>query len=213
MKKTIIIPLVALILFVSGCMSGTEETTTTQKVATTQKTPTTAKVTPKTEATPTTQKAGGLTEKITDIAEAMTSGLSYRCTYTYQNIQTDSWIRGEKFMSESEVEGEKSYALSDGKWMYTWGGGQPQGIKMNIAEVKKLGEAQAPGQQPTDPVEIAKSAANVECMPEAVPDSKFVPPKDVEFLDMTELLANLPKMDGGTIPNVLIDGQAIPTSP
>ena len=197
--------LMALSMLVCGCMSETaNETTTTQPAAgkTTQPTPTTAaaaptttvKVTTTLKATVTTQAAGG--GIISDLKAALSSGVGYQCTYTYQNIQSVSKMKGQKFSSRTTVEGQVSNAISDGTWMYTWADGQAKGVKFNIADMKK--NAQAGGQQSAPSMDdIASTANNVQCTPSAVSDSEFNPPSGVEFQDMGALLKQLQGMKVG----------------
>ncbi|MFH0863234.1 MAG: hypothetical protein V1875_09450 [Candidatus Altiarchaeota archaeon] len=194
--------LVALSMLVCGCMCQPgEETTTTTLVGEeegTQPTATTAAAAPTTtlKATATTQAAsgGGI---ISDLKAALSSGVGYQCTYTYQNVQSVSKMKGKKFSSTTTVDGQVSRAISDGTWMYTWMDGQAQGIKFNVAEMQKNAQA-APGQKKAPSMDdIASSADNVQCTPTTVSDSEFNPPSGVEFQDMGEFMKQLQGMNVG----------------
>jgi len=190
-----LVPLVALLLLVSGCMSGTQTTTTDTVAPSTVAKNTGNEQQPQQAATTTTQKAQTITDKITNLASAMGAGVGYRCTYTYQGLQSQGWLKGDKYYFESTTAQGTSYALSDGTWMYTWQKGQTKGIKFNIAEMKKISDSQKQGYQ--DLSSMSSSTNNVNCVPDVSADSKFVPPSGVTFQDMGELLKQIQGMGAG----------------
>jgi hypothetical protein len=203
---------IALAILVSGCLCGGGDTTqTTDNLGATDQgpvttlaeaisgggAPTTQPATPTThKATVTTQKPGGLTGAITDLAAAITSGAALKCTYTYQDIVTESWVKGKKFSSTSTVSGMTVNAVSDGVWMYSWNDGEKTGVKFNLEEMKKLSAGNAGAQKSPDMAEISKSATNVQCSPDVITDSKFIPPSDIQFQDMGETLKQLQQLSG-----------------
>jgi hypothetical protein len=204
-----ILPLVALMLLVSGCLCGGPDSTTTnaevattlaEKTATTQP-PETTQPSNKPVVTTTVKSSGGLVNKITSLAEAMTAGAAMRCTYTYKDIQSQSWVKGQKMYSETTMPQGTAYSLSDGTWMYSWMSGQKQGVKFNIAQMKSMSDAQEKGY--TDPTQVSQNAANVACVPDVAADSKFIAPSGIEFQDMGKLLEQMKNGGaGGNTPNI-----------
>jgi len=197
-----IMPLVALMLLFSGCMGGTDNTTTTPQTDTTgatvaQETATTQPGTVRTTLSPpTTQKpAASLTDKITDLTAAMTAGMAMKCTYAYKNIQSEGWIKGQKYYFKTTMPQGVGYVISDGTWMYTWQEGQTQGVKFNIAQMKTLSEGKEQGYQ--DMKQVSADATNVQCTPDAAGDSKFTPPSNIQFQDMGELLKQMQNAGAG----------------
>ncbi len=189
---------VAVVLMLCGCIGGGESDLTTQttekKVATTVKevattvegpTTTTKVATTTIKATTTTQEA--VSSVLNDLAAAVSSNLAYKCTYTYESTKIESWIKGQKSYMEMAVEGVNAYTLNDGTWMYTWMDGQTTGTKINLEDSKKL----ASGQSQADVTEMSNTAVNVVCTPDLLAESKFTPPKNIEFMDMGALLKQM----------------------
>jgi hypothetical protein len=205
MKIEMIVPIVTLILFASGCMSQTESTTTTaapqtglsgqqaSETTTTQATATTQK--PKPIATTTTLKAaGGIGEKISNLAAAMSAGVTMRCKYTYQDTSSQGWMKGDKYYFTTTVKNVDSNVVSDGTWVYVWESGKGDGVKFNVKQMKTLSEGKEQGYQ--DMNKVASTATNVECVPDIVADGKFTPPATVQFSDMGELLKQMQGYQG-----------------
>jgi hypothetical protein len=198
--------IVAILMFVCGCICqpGTETGTASSADSNEPQTgandnavtPTTLKSTVTTlKATVTTQAAsGGI---LSDLSAAISAGVGYKCTYTYQDITTESFVKGKKFLSKSNVNGQTGNALSDGVWMYSWSDGQQQGFKFNLADMQKNAQATQGGQKTPSMDEIAQSASHVQCVPATLIDSQFNPPSDVEFKDMGEMLKQIQAMQKG----------------
>jgi hypothetical protein len=194
--------LVALTMAASGCICGGGDTTQTQgttdtgantgqpEVTTTVKeTATTVKVTATTAA-----QGGGI---LSDLKAALSSGAGYKCTYDFNGMTSESWVKGKKFASKTNVDNQVGHTISDGTWMYSWEDGQRQGVKFNIEEMKRLGEKSQGGQQKQPSMdEVANAASNVRCAPEVMSDSTFTPPSDVEFQDMGAMVKQLQEAMG-----------------
>lgn len=198
-----VVPLVALLLLLSGCMGGSDAKTTSQDSGGAGATEATAAgATVKTtqaagqvRATTTLKASGGLTDRLTDLASAMTSGVGYKCTYSYNGVASEGWFKGQKYFFKSASNGVVSNALSDGTWMYVWEEGKSEGFKFNIADMKRAGSAQGSGY--TDANQVANSAVNVDCRTDVSADSRFRPPSGVQFQDMGELLKQYQNMGPG----------------
>ncbi|VVB51515.1 Uncharacterised protein [uncultured archaeon] len=203
MKAKSILPLLiaaVLVVSISACLGGQQTQTTTTSSPSSPSDSNTAvsggSESPQ-QATTTTvsnnDNSGGVVDKIKDLTAAIASGQAYHCTYTYQGVTSESWIKGEKFKSKSTVDSKVGYAISDGVWMYSWVDGEKTGVKFNIEDMKKLGDQQKANsnKEPADMNEIAKTAGNVECSIAAITDGTFTPPSNIEFSDMGQLLKNL----------------------
>ena len=179
-----------LVLLASGCICGGDNNTAGNEATTTIK-GTEPSVT-------TTLKAstggGGVMNTLNDIASAISSGQAYRCVYTYQNVQSEMFVKGQKFSSTANVGGQITHSISDGAWMYIWQEGQNTGTKFNIAEMKANTQKTESGY--TDINTIADTASNVECSLTATSDSRFTPPSNIQFQDMGELLKQLQNGQG-----------------
>ncbi|MFH1125570.1 MAG: hypothetical protein V1703_00450, partial [Candidatus Altiarchaeota archaeon] len=82
------------------------------------------------------QSGGGITEKLTDLATAISSGQSYNCKYTYSDVESEISVKGNKFRSQTTTQGITYNTVSDGVWAYSWQEGQKTGTKMNIQELE-----------------------------------------------------------------------------
>ena len=127
---------------------------------------------------------GGLTY---DLSLALSSGGSYKCTYSYQGANYEILVKGNKYRSHAQIEGRTYTTISDGNWVYLWAEGASDGVKFNIEQMKK--NAQKP-EGYTDINEAAKTAANVNCQIQDNADGMFLPPDQVSFVDMSSLKNN-----------------------
>jgi hypothetical protein len=148
--------------------------------------------------TATTVKAGVVSQALSDLSAAMKSGVGYKCVYNYNGVQTQTWVKGQKFATQTAVEGATSHMVSDGTWMYIWSEGQNEGMKMNLQQLKSMGQGSRPqGSEASDMNEVARSASNVQCSPDVTADSQFTPPSSVTFQDYGEMLKSLQGMQQG----------------
>ena len=184
MKKIIIILIV--LAYMTGCIcsgGGSDESVQKTGGQTTSETP------------QTTQAKGGVVESIKDMASAIASGGSYKCTYTVEGAKADIWIKGEKFKSTVKAQGMVFNSISDGEWAYIWRNGEKEGMKNNLDEMKQLqGDTQDQGQDSNsyqDIETIAKMSTNVDCRPDVLPASTFQPPAGIEFKDFGESMKKM----------------------
>jgi hypothetical protein len=195
--------LLVLAVIVSGCMSSETTTTTDEPTPTTVKTtgqtqsndaPTTTAAKPGTPTT-TVKESGGI---LADMAAAVSSGLGYKCTYTYEDITSEGWVKGEKYYFTSATAQGKGYVISDGTWMYTWADNSPEGVKFNIDQMKEFSKNKPQGQGGySDPQKTWEAATHIQCVPAAITDATFSPPSGITFKDMGEMLKQLQGMGGG----------------
>ncbi|MDD5111666.1 MAG: hypothetical protein PHG85_03910 [Candidatus Altiarchaeota archaeon] len=140
-----------------------------------------------TKAATTTQAAGGVVSDIKDLVSAMSSGGSYRCTYSFKDVSMDALIKGKMYRSHSTVEGVSYTTVSDGTWVYTWAEGAATGIKFNIEKMKS---SSGKPEGYTDLSDVSKSAVQVDCKAEVISDSMFSVPSQVTFQDMSDITAS-----------------------
>ena len=81
----------------------------------------------------------------------------------------------------------ESHMISDGVYMYSWTSGGGQGVKM------KLDAAKVSPSPAASPIEEAKGPGldqevKYKCSPWNVDESKFVPPGDIQFMDLSEMM-------------------------
>ncbi len=140
---------------------------------------------------------------IGSIKDAMGLGQAMRCTYVAgeagESVTSSVFVSGQKFKSESEVNGTKVHALFDGDMQYTWMGDTKQGTKMSkvcLDELKgSLPDVQG-GTGGTPKIEdysqTFDAANNVSCVAAAGAD--FSVPTDVVFIDQCAMMKESLKM-------------------
>jgi len=165
---------------------------------------------------PQTDEGGGIVNSIKD---AMGLGQTMQCTYTSGTGDTAMtskvFVSGQKFRSESEVNGTKVYALFDGDVQYTWMGNTKQGTRMSKACLDELQAALPDTQtgagagtsQAEDYTKTFDTANNVNCV--AAGGADFSVPTDVTFTDQCEMMRQATKMMEG-IKGQLPSGVKIP---
>lgn len=137
------------------------------------------------------------------LKDLMGLGQDKKCTW--QAAQGDGqmakgtvYVSGEKFLQESDYsqngQAVKSFVMSDGDWMYTWSDNNKEGTKMKLEDLE--GED---GETVEDEVADTEEEAyqnqeklnedyDFECNNWNKDNSKFIPPSDVNFQDMTQTM-------------------------
>ena len=98
-----------------------------------------------------------------------------------------------------KVEGKsvESHMISDGTYSYIWSSDQTQGVKIKIDQVKVTpgGNEQTSSQGGFD----LNKQANIKCTPWTPDESKFTPPANIKFTDLTQMLNQIqPKTTGNS---------------
>ena len=100
---------------------------------------------------------------------------------------------GESARADEE---KKSYMLGDGDWMYSWGSSLKMGMKVNMAEVKKIAEEakQKNTEKMTEEQKIKNiggdfnSEFDYHCQKWEMDLSKFQVPSDINFIDPAQMM-------------------------
>lgn len=135
----------------------------------------------------------------TSIKDLLGLGKEQKCTWSGDsegNISSGTMeIKGTKFRqtvlskvgSEPETQME---IISDGVWTYLWNPKtKEQGMKIKVTEEQKEDTQKLAN----GTLDLGKEF-NYNCSPASVPDSKFVPPADVEFMDLEALQNEFKKL-------------------
>ncbi len=130
--------------------------------------------------------------KFKTINAAMAVGVPYKCTYSDKDFDSEIVIKGEKFKSETEMKEGTTYTISDGEKIYIWSNQQNDGIVYDLDEMKKMGETKTYAGAEQGPTDIEREY-DIDCYTTTAPNSMFVPPSDINFQDMSQLLKNMQK--------------------
>ncbi len=141
---------------------------------------------------------------VSSLKDAIGLGQKMQCTYTIKSNDTSVTSRasvdGQKFRSETEINGMKMFMLSDGETQYMWNSASQQGFKMDKACLESLKSsvpesAQGtgnPAPQAGDYQATLDTATNVSCEPTASVD--FSLPMGVSFVDQCAMMEQGKKM-------------------
>ena len=118
-------------------------------------------------------------------------GKTQQCAITYPNTQTTGtvYIADKKLSGDFTVKttGGKetvSHVISDGTYMYIWSSAMANGIKMKIPDVTKNAPTGTVQNQNFD----INQKVSLNCSPWIADNSKFTPPLNINFTDMSNLL-------------------------
>jgi len=124
---------------------------------------------------------------VTDLSKAYAGG-SFECTMQLEGAEVKMYVKDGKHFSEATVNGKKWDSIYNGEYMYSWDVESKQGIKVNVKEMQDSAPEQGDAAAYT-PSKMQESATKVLCKKASISDSKFVPPSDVEFQDIAEMMA------------------------
>ncbi|MFO7872115.1 MAG: hypothetical protein R6U26_00555 [Candidatus Undinarchaeales archaeon] len=162
------------VIFVAGCAGGTPEGTEGGEETTGGET-----------------ASGTGSESAASFAAAMSSGESYKCVVTTTDMEELNemtiWVKG----GDARVE----YATSEGKeynqinkddTIWWWDPQEKTGITRTVTAEETEGEEGTGEESSGFETEELETSYEWECTATSVSDSKFNPPDDVEFIDMSE---------------------------
>lgn len=127
-------------------------------------------------------------EFVGKIKEVVQKGVPMKCTYTQEGFTGTSYIQGKKMYSEVAQTGKVGYVIIKDNCMWSWSQGENQGVKMCYEEdFWEMSEEHTEEGKAAVPVE-----AEYRCTPAIFTDAKFNPPASVNFMDMDEMMKQLP---------------------
>lgn len=129
------------------------------------------------------KKAGQEGESFTGkLKQAITIGVPLKCTYQQGDFAGTGYVQGKKYFGEVSNQEQKGYVIMKDNCMWTWGEEQKQGVKMCFEEDIFEGNEEVEGTVPTE--------VEYHCAPAVFPDSKFDPPADINFMDVSQQFMN-----------------------
>lgn len=177
--KTQVACAVVLLLFLSGCLGGDKggSTQAGQGAANTQRQA---------------PESTGFSDTLSDITQAITSGASYRCTYSYRQEEASALVSGAKAKVGYTIEGTRHNYLSDGQFVYIWEEGGTQGLKFSLGDIQQT--KTNPHEGNIDLRQMGNEARGVDCKATTVSDDDFLPPGNVVFQDFSRINEEIPQI-------------------
>lgn len=141
------------------------------------------------------------------LGKIIESGGNAACTIAdlTSKTETQMFVSGKKMkiVGISGASGEKASKgvfLNDGAYTYMWEEGKKEGYKYKVQptpsvtpEKSQIGETNPSSQDYAKSYED-ESKYKIECKQGAATDADFTAPKDVKFIDPTELMKNIPSI-------------------
>jgi len=145
------------------------------------------------------QGAGDAREELSELAAVMQAGGSMACTMTNTEGEVvEYWVMGEKMRAsgiQDAEEGRVSTIINDGEYVYTWVEGGTEGMKFAVASTEAMAAEAEEVMQSVPDLQTEEDVAyyedqgyTIDCEPRNLSASDFVPPSEVTFVDMAELL-------------------------
>lgn len=132
--------------------------------------------------------------------QLITGGKSLRCTFSENTESTKNesvlFVSGKKVSLEGttvdeEKNEDKFYMISDGDWAYVWGTQLNTGIKMKYSDFNKDENGVSNGNSLGQNIFQSLKGTNYNCKPWVVDNSKFVPPSNIEFKDLSAMMEGI----------------------
>ncbi len=131
------------------------------------------------------------------IKSLLGQGKNVNCTINYPGTQGQDgtvYVSGNKMRGDfSMVVDEKttdSHMINDGTFVYTWSSMSSQGTKMKVEAVEEA--AEKAGTEQKQNVDL-DAEVDYKCTPWSVETAMFVPPTNIEFIDFSETMKQIPK--------------------
>ena len=182
MKKKYLIPILVLIPFIlTACIKPPKKKEET--------------ITP----TPANKTEESITGSLMDLLKL---GKAVKCTYEVQDEDGSYtgtvYVSNKKSRSESiaKTQGQtfENYSVTDGEWLYTWSSEEPEGVKMNLSDFENEEDFDPSKDFDMDSLEGSMNIGDkfkYKCLPWVVDPSKFIPPSNIEFVDMGQMIKDM----------------------
>jgi hypothetical protein len=142
---------------------------------------------------------GGQTAKkdvFTSIKDAISKQIALRCEYTDENGNTSiNYIKGNMIRVDGKVGEQASSALMRDDKIYVWTADSKEGFVMDMKGLQNSSDIKMGGEkiQTTEDIINKLEAEKTKCHAEAVPDSMFVVPSEINFSDWSKLMNSIGK--------------------
>jgi len=165
---------------------------------------------PTTQATQAVQPTQAEKSVLSSLNDLLAQNVSQQCTYSYTDEKMGK-TEGVMFIANGKVRGSFSLTdlkgavttgnmINDGSFSYTWDDSTKTGMKIAMTEeLKKMGEESA--QENSQVAEMNKKT-DYRCKLWVADASKFVPPTDIQFTDLSKMMENLNAIPKTTMPAV-----------
>lgn len=147
---------------------------------------------------------------LSSLKDLLAQTVSQQCTYSYTDEKMGK-TEGVMFIANGKVRGSFSLTdpkgvittgnmINDGSFGYTWDDTTKTGMKFAMTEeLKKVGEESA---QENPQIAEMNKKSDYRCKLWVADASKFAPPTDIQFTDLSKMMENLNAIPKTTMPAV-----------
>ncbi len=128
-------------------------------------------------------------EEVVDFSSAAQLGKPIKCVSEHEGQTTTIYMKGSQMRMDTVPSDAHGIYTSD--MMYTWRGNEGMVVKME--DMKKLASEQGEAFTPPSQEQVVAKAQqeNAKCEPSDVPESMFMPPENIKFEDLGELMKQI----------------------
>jgi hypothetical protein len=141
------------------------------------------------------------------LMELMQRNKALKCSFSHQFEQGEMegvvYAKGDQVRQDARVKQNnqeiETYMIMKGDDVYTWNSAQSgQGMKMNTRQVREQAQEQNAGQNQPAATSNIDTEMEYDCSAWNGDESKFELPRDVDFIDITQMMDEIQGMMGGS---------------
>jgi hypothetical protein len=142
------------------------------------------------EGVSTRQEAGKEESYSGTLEKMMALGIPLKCTWKKdESYYGSSWLKGKNSYGEITQEGKTTKVIFKDNCLWSWEEGNPQGFKMCTEPTTETEVTEGEGGVDWTKVEGGPPAdIDYQCLPAVIPDSRFNPPANINFMSMEEMM-------------------------
>ncbi|MFC1627331.1 hypothetical protein ACFL18_02095 [Patescibacteria group bacterium] len=108
-------------------------------------------------------------------------GVPVKCSYQVGEMEYEGYVKGKQYRGKMQYpDGKQGEVIMKDECMWSWSETDGQGIKMCFPPTED-------GEDIWDNPENANVDINYLCRPAAITDAQFVPPANINFMDMDDM--------------------------
>jgi hypothetical protein len=134
------------------------------------------------------------TAAIPDFVKAMQGAGSVKCTYTYSDVTTTSYIKDGKVRTEMTSKGVTNNSIMVNKVVYSWATGQKTGMMIDTTVLTASvtpGATGTPSYKDLDSLKNDLESYKPQCSNEVIADPMFEKPAGVTFTDYSKMMQDI----------------------
>lgn len=141
------------------------------------------------------QEGSGEQEEITgNLKKILELGRSVKCTWSSEGgVSGTTWAKGGMFYNQVTSETGQAEMIFKNDCMWGWQQGESRGVKMCFSpeEAEEIISGEREVSQQGDASTNVPAEVKYNCQPVVVPDAKFNPPENIQFVDVGQFMQGM----------------------